>query len=197
MCAALRARGEDVVAYKPVVTGFDEPPEAWPTDDELLRAAAGEAVVPHRYGPAVSPHLAAEMAGETLAPHALVSAARRAGAGRTLIAEGVGGLLVPLTPSWSVRDLAVELGLPLLVAARPGLGTINHTLLTLEAARAAGLTVAAVVLTPWRERPTAMERSNRDTIQRLGQVPVATLAPTTPATLAAAGGELPLSSWLP
>ena len=50
-----------------------------------------------------------------------------------MIAEGVGGLLVPLTPDYLVRDLARDLGLPLVIAARPGLGTINHTLLTLEA----------------------------------------------------------------
>ena len=51
--------------------------------------------------------------------------------------EGVGGLMVPLTPGYLVRDLAVDLGLPLVIAARTGLGTINHTLLTIEAARAA------------------------------------------------------------
>ena len=52
--------------------------------------------------------------------------------------EGVGGLLVPITPGYLVRDLAVDLALPLVIAARTGLGTINHTLLTIEAARAAG-----------------------------------------------------------
>ena len=61
-----------------------------------------------------------------------------------------------------MRDLAVALGLPVLIAAAPGLGTINHTLLTLDAARAAGLDVRAVVLTPWPEQPSELERSNRD-----------------------------------
>ena len=173
---------------------MDEPPGDWPPDDELLRTAAGEAVVPHRYGPAVSPHLAAEMAGEELSPDALIAAARVDG---ILVAEGVGGLLVPLTPRFLVRDLAVALGLPLVVAARPGLGTINHTLLTLEAARSAGLAVAAVVMTPWRDDATTMERSNRETIERLGRVPVAGLPPTSPAALADAGARLPLEDWLP
>ena len=59
--------------------------------------------------------------------------------------------MVPLTPGYLVRDFARELGLPLVVAASPGLGTINHTLLTLEAAWAAELEVACVVLTPWPE----------------------------------------------
>ncbi len=74
-----------------------------------------------------------------------------------------------------MRDLAVDLGLPLVVAASPGLGTINHTLLTLEAARAAGLEVTAVVLTPWPDEPEQIERSNRETIAALGDVQVEAL----------------------
>ena len=108
-----------------------------------------------------------------------VSRAARAAsaAGDVLVAEGVGGLLVPLAPGYLVRDLAAELALPLIVAARPGLGTISHTLMTIECARAAGLDVRAVVLTPWPAAPTAMQSSNRDTIERLGAVEVATLPP--------------------
>ncbi len=74
-----------------------------------------------------------------------------------------------------MRDFAVDLGLPLVVAASPGLGTINHTLLTLEAARAAGLDVARVVLTPWPDEPSPIESSNRETIAALGEVAVETL----------------------
>jgi dethiobiotin synthetase len=65
--------------------------------------------------------------------------------------------------------------LPLVIAASPGLGTINHTLLTLESARATGLSVAAVMLTPWPEEPSAIERSNLETIESLGDVPVKVL----------------------
>ena len=193
IAAALRARGERVVAYKPAVTGFDEPPDGWPTDDVLLEGAAGKAVIPYRYGPAVSPHLAAAMAGEEISVEALIAAAQVDG---IVIAEGVGGLLVPLTKEFLVRDLAVALGLPLVIAARPGLGTINHTLLTLEAARSAGLTVAAVVMTPWPGEPTAMQLSNRQTIALLGSVPVHGLPPTTPDHLAEAAAALPLDAWL-
>ncbi len=92
-----------------------------------------------------------------------------------LVCEGVGGLLVPLAPGYLVRDLAAELALPLVIAASPGLGTINHTLLTIEAARAVGLTVAAVVLTPWPAQPSAIEGSNRETIEALGEVRVEVL----------------------
>ena len=63
-----------------------------------------------------------------------------------------------------------------MIAAGPGLGTINHTLLTVEAARAAGLEVRAVVLTPWPAAPGELELSNRATIADLGEVEVLTLA---------------------
>jgi dethiobiotin synthetase len=202
LVAAMAAEGEPVGAYKPVVTGLEEPPGAWPQDHELLASMAGmdpEEVAPLRYRPAVSPHLAAAMAGERIEPARLIEHARVLAQRGTLIVEGVGGLLVPLTDDFTVRDLAVELGLPLLVAARPGLGTISHTLLTLGAARAAGLHVSAVVLTPWPQQPSAMERSNHNTIARLGEIEVAGLAPVARpdrTELAQAGRGLPWRRWL-
>jgi dethiobiotin synthetase len=112
------------------------------------------------------------------------------------VCEGVGGLMVPFTSGYLVRDLAMALDMPVVVAARPGLGTINHTLLTIEAAHAGGLTVAAVVITPWPERPEDIHRSNRQTIETLGAVRVACLPRTTPDSLADAGAELPLDELL-
>ncbi len=191
LCAALVARDSTIAAFKPVVTGLDEPPDpVWPRDHELLGQVTGqapEAVAPYRFGPAVSPHYAAELAGTVIEPPALLSAARRH---ELLVAEGVGGLMVPLTPGYLVRDLAVDLGLPLVVVARTGLGTINHTLLTLDAARVAGLKVAGVVMTPWPEAPEPIHVSNRETVERLGGVPVAGLPPTDPASLAGAGASI-------
>ena len=162
-----------MATVKPVLTGTDEPPDpVWRPDDVLLGAR-----VARRFGPPVSPHLAAELEGTPIEPAELVALARDAAAGAdSVVVEGVGGLLVPITPGYLVRDYARELGLPVVVAARPGLGTINHTLLTLEAARAVALELRAVVLTPWPQAPSALERSNRATIERLGRVPVRTLA---------------------
>jgi dethiobiotin synthetase len=202
ICAGLAARGERVAAFKPVVTGLDEPPESWPRDHELLAAAANAGqsaaeVAPYTFGPAVSPHFAAELAGEAIEPGRLVEAAAAAAAGADwLVCEGVGGLLVPITPGYLVRDLAVDLALPVVVAARSGLGTISHSLLTIESAGAAGLTVAGVAMTPWPDRPEPIELSNRDTVQRLAGVDVTGLAPTDPGSLAAAGSRLPLDDWL-
>jgi dethiobiotin synthetase len=222
LLAAMRCAGRSVIAYKPAVSGLDEATASdgqapWPADHELLGAAAAMApqdVAPLRYGPAVSPQLAAEMAGEPLARERVLDGARKAlaaaaaptegGAGaetseRTLIVEGVGGLLSPLAEEMTVCDLAVAMRLPLLIAARPGLGTVNHALLTLQVARANGLNVRAVVLTPWPEHPSRLEQSNRAAITRLGFVEVGTLArAATPAIgeLARIGGELPWRRWL-
>jgi dethiobiotin synthetase len=198
ICAALAARGEPVAALKPVVTGLDEPPGEWAHDHVLLARAAGgrqtpEDVAPYRFGPPVSPHHAAELAGAMIEPARILAAARDH---ELLVCEGVGGLMVPITTGYLVRDLAVDLGLPLVIATRTGLGTINHTLLTIEAARAAGLTVAGVVMTPWPPEPEPIERSNRETIERLAGVPVHGLPHTDPDSLAAAGRSLPLHDWL-
>ena len=83
--------------------------------------------------------------------------------------------MVPLAAGYLVRDLARDLGLPLVIAASPVLGTINHTLLTLEAARSAGLHVAALVLTPWPADPGPIESSNRRTLEALGGAEVRVL----------------------
>jgi dethiobiotin synthetase len=199
ICAGLAAQGRRVAAFKPVVTGLDDPPGEWPYDHELLASVTGQepsAVAPWQFGPPASPHLAAELAGVTLEPPELLAAARRAGAyADALVCEGVGGLMVPITPGYLVRDFALDMRMPVVVAARPGLGTINHTLLTLEAARAAGLDPIAVVMTPWPSEPSRLEQSNRETVERLGTVPVATLPECTPESLAEAAESLPFGAW--
>jgi len=174
------ASRERVAVFKPAVSGLDELGEG-PADHELLRLASGSAqsddqIAPYRYGPALSPHLAAELAGERIDPERLRAAADAA-AERSdlLVCEGVGGFLVPLAPGYLVRDLARDLGLPVVIAASPGLGTINHTMLTAEAVRGAGLELAAIILTPWPDGPSSMEQSNRSTVGALTGAEVLTL----------------------
>lgn len=178
MARTLADDGLKVSVFKPAVTGLDEGVE---TDHALLRRASGsdqsdEEIAPYRYGPPASPHLAAALAGEEIRPERLRQvAAAAAEDGDAIVCEGVGGLLVPLSPDYLVRDLAVDLGYPLIVVAGPGLGTINHTLLTVEAARTAGLDVAAIVLNPWPDEPTEIERNNRKTLASLAEAPVLTV----------------------
>ncbi|MEV4420906.1 dethiobiotin synthase [Patulibacter sp. NPDC049589] len=208
ICARLRADGVRVAAHKPAVTGLDEPAPPYGRDHELLAACTGQSaedVCPRRFGPAVSPHLAAEGAGETLVPADLIAAARAAGAppadgtdAPTLVVEGIGGLLVPFDrEGFDLRALAVALGLPVVIAARPGLGTINHVRLTAEVARAAGLVVRGVVLTPWPSGD-ALADDNRRTIAELTGLPVDVLprCTLTPGGLAEAAAALPVGRWV-
>ncbi len=147
----------------------------------MLRVAAcssqsDDEITPYRYGPPMSPHLAGGLAGEEIDPERVMAAARAAATGAdAIVCEGAGGLLVPLSPSWNMRSLAVELGYPLVIVAPPGLGTINHTLLTVESARQVGLKVAAIVLNSWPADPTPIEADNRETIAALSGAPVLTL----------------------
>lgn len=186
--------GSRVAVFKPAVSGLDEL-GARESDQALLRRAAesdqsDHEIAPYRFGPATSPHLAAEIAGTAIDPERLKAAARAAAsAADLLVCEGVGGLLVPLTPGYLVRDLARDLGYPIVIVAPPGLGAINQALLTLEAARAVALEVRAVVLNPWPPEPGIVERSNRETIARLGRVEVVTMPPV---DLAAPGTWPPL-----
>jgi len=203
IAAGLRARGQPVTALKPVITGLQEPADPdWPPDHELLAQATGREpreLSLLRYGPPVSPHLAAELAGAPVDGVKLVSWIREQGRDdQLLVVEGVGGLLVPLGEGLDVRSLCTQLGLPIVIAARPGLGTINHTLLTLEAARSAALSIAAVVLTPWPSEPSVIERSNHATIEQLGDVRVDTLARLerlSAEQLLGAAQALPLEKW--
>lgn len=183
VAAAMVARsfvveGQEVRVYKPAVTGLDEPVEP---DHSILRRAArstqsDEEIAPYRYGPPLSPHLAAALAGEEIERKRLLEAAAAAAEGAdAFICEGVGGLLTPLNLNYQVRDLILDLAMPAAIAASPGLGTINHTLLTIEAARAVGLRVSTVILTPWPDDPGELEQSNRETIALFGDVDVATL----------------------
>lgn len=174
--------GRGVAVFKPAVSGLDgNEAERSAPDHEHLRTAARsvqseDEIAPYRYGPAVSPHLAAEMRGEEIDASRLRAGYERAlGSADFLVCEGVGGFMVPLRLDYLVRDFARDAGLPVVVVATPGLGTINHTLLTLAAVRAAELEVVAVVFSPWPQRPTPIERSNLTAVEHLGETRVVTL----------------------
>lgn len=201
--AALTADGKKVAAFKPAVSGLDEPTPGWPMDHELLAQATGwqspDAVTPHTFGPAVSPHLAAQEAGVAIElEHLLDAFTHAANQADVIVAEGVGGLMVPLAddPPLDVLDFAKAIALPVVVATHPGLGTISDTRLTVDRLQAEGLGVAAVVISGWPKTPNAMERSNLDTLARLAGVEVATLPLTSPSRLAADAAHLPIDRWL-
>ena len=203
MAAGSLAAGYSVRTRKPLLSGLDDSfDEGVPPDHMLLAAACGDiepadVIAPITFGPSVSPRLAAVQAGVAINTPAMLNGIRAAGeAADRLIVEGAGGWRVPITGSYGFRELAVDLALPVVVAASPGLGTINHSLLTIEAVRAAGLDVRCVVFGPWPQAPNSMELDNIETVRRLGDVAVATLPQIDhrkPQEFAAAGAELPLS----
>ncbi len=163
LIAELRARGFEVGAIKPIETGVG--PDG-PLDAIALRDAAGtgdtlELVCPQQFALPAAPNVAAHAEARDVDLAAIEAAFRRIADGRDfIIAEGAGGLLVPIRDGYTMADLARELGLPLLIVARAALGTINHTRLTLEAAATRNLLVVGVVISHAAGELSAADASN-------------------------------------
>ena len=130
--------------------------------------------VPYRFLFPASPHLAAEREGRQLDPAVIVESYRKLRERyRFLLVEGVGGALVPLTRETLLIDLVALLRIPVLVVARSGLGTLNHTLLTLEALRVRKIPVVGVVFSDGSDpEDELLVRDNIRTVAELGRVEV-------------------------
>jgi dethiobiotin synthetase len=179
---SLRSSGKRVGVIKPVTSGVQTGPGGEPqwSDAEALARAVGcfpiERVAPILLPPALAPPVAARLMGQRLTAQHVKSRTkdaldwwRKEQAAELMVVEGVGGLLCPLAEEMSVADLAVELDFPLLIIARRGLGTLNHALLTVEAARSRGLRVAGVILngTSPAPDPLAEETNPAELARRL------------------------------
>jgi dethiobiotin synthetase len=182
---------------KPVATGAEQD---WSEDTRILAEAAGDAdlaaVTPFTFAEAVAPPVAARRTATTLTLEGLARAVRRRSAeGMTVLVEGVGGLLCPLTEQQTVADLAAELDLPLLVVARQSLGTLNHTLLTVEAARRRGLRVAGVVVTATTPSRGLAEETNVEELRRRLDVPLLAVVPHEPVPVGGVISALAAVDW--
>jgi dethiobiotin synthetase len=186
---ALRAAGVRVGAYKPAVSGSRNESGGPIWDDVAqLQAALGtpippEILAPQRFRAALSPPAAARLEGMTVDSQLLRTGIDYwQGRADFVVVEGAGGILSPITDSETVADLARDLAFPLIVVARLGLGTINHTLLTLEAARSRRLSVAGIVLNqsvpPDPADPSPL--TNPADLLRLCDVPIVAIVPHTP-----------------
>jgi dethiobiotin synthetase len=159
---ALAGEGRRVGVMKCAATGVGWPGEPTMTDAALLAAAARsddplDLMCPQRFGPPLAPLTAASLEGRIVDIEAITQAATAlARRHQWLVVEGVGGAAVPLTPHLLVSDLIALLGLPALVVARSALGTVNHTVLTLEHLRARGVRVAGVVFVRGGEGPLTL-----------------------------------------
>ena len=191
LVAAARADGQDVVPMKPVQTGATSKAGGWRAPDlDFCLAMSGlepegstyRDMAPYCFSPPCSPHLAAREAGVSISLGAVSDAFNRLqGEHDAVMAEGAGGVLVPLDDTSTMLDLMVHLALPILVAASPRLGTLNHTLLTLLALRGAGLHVTGVVLVDTDGGPTGViEKDNRAMIEVMGDTRVLASLPHVP-----------------
>ena len=173
--------------WKPVQAGLDDE-----TDSQAVaRLAPGVTVLPEAYRLATpaSPHHAATLDGVTIDPLRLALPQGPGGSGdAALVVEGAGGLLVPLSDDLLFADMFLGWGLPVVLAARTTLGTINHTLLSLEALRARGIAVAGVAFVG--AAPSGAEQASMAAIARFGEVRIlghlGWLDPLTPTSLAEA-----------
>ena len=162
--------------WKPIQTGIEQ------DDDTAEVVRLGECRPDAVIEPGVrlqrplSPHLAARLSGVAIELQPLVDTA--ANARRTLIVEGAGGVLVPVNERDFMVDFMSRLGLPVLIVSRSTLGTINHTLLTIEALRRRSLTIAGVVMVgpPDADNREAIEQ--RGGVHVVGELPI--FEPLTP-----------------
>jgi dethiobiotin synthase len=169
LCRAEREVGRTVLYVKPVQTGLER---AEAGDAAFVAAAAGVPVVEGlRFPDPLAPAVAAERVGDVIDVDGLLADIAKAGDGYDrLIVEGAGGLLVPLWDDVTMADLADRLGAGLVVVTRPSLGTLNHTALTLEAARSRGLPVDGLVIAGWPAHPGVTEQTNLERLSAMAPV---------------------------
>jgi dethiobiotin synthetase len=191
IAALALARGDRVAVVKPAQTGIasDAGQDAEPADAETVRRLSGLTDLHElaRFPDPLSPEAAARVSG--LPPLDLADCAeyiaRLAGSRDLVLVEGAGGLLVRYDKAGStLADLAARLDAPVLVVAAAGLGTLNHTALTLEAIAARKLRLAGVVIGSWPSQPDLADRENLTDLETVAGAPLAGLLP-------AGSGSLP------
>ncbi|SVC13025.1 uncharacterized protein METZ01_LOCUS265879, partial [marine metagenome] len=155
-----RKHGVDTGVMKPIETGVDQNCSSESNSDaKFLLAVSGnkdplEEICPIRLKPATSPLQAARITGQTLDINLILENFEKLQAKHDhVMVEGIGGLLVPLTESYSVSNLIKDMNLPVIIVSRVSLGTINHTLLTVKVAKETGLNIAGIILNHTEDRP--------------------------------------------
>jgi len=182
IAAAFKARGLQVGVMKPMASGAEvnEFGKLVAEDATFLMRAAGigeserDLINPLCLAPALTPAVAAVVSGVEVDMPAILKVYQvLAGSYDPLLVEGVGGITAPLWQDYLLVDLMVKLALPVIIVTRPNLGTINHTVLTVEYARHRGLQVAGIIINGWNEDKVGiLERSNEEYIIRLTGVPI-------------------------
>jgi hypothetical protein len=151
-----------------------------------------------RFEAVAAPLIAAAMEGTELQPAELIDGARAAASGDVLVTALVGGLLAPVTQRYAIRDLARDLGAPVVIATRARPGMLNEALTTIAAARGGALQVAGVILTGFEEDPGRIVRDERAALEQLAGVSVVVLPADATGTdaLHEATRRWPIDAWL-
>jgi dethiobiotin synthetase len=182
---ALRQRGLNVGYMKPVETGCPVVDgEVLAQDSRFVREVTGirddlDLVCPYRLKAAAAPSIASRLEDVHIDLAYIVDQYFQLSLMHEIVVvEGVGGLMVPLNNSELVTDMVLSLGLEAVVVARPGLGTINHTLLTVNMAKMIGIGVAGVIFNGFGKEAIGLpERTNPDEVEHFAQVPVLGILP--------------------
>jgi len=182
----LRNRGINVGVMKPVTSGCNDKNGLLVSDDaELLAWGAGievnQEVAPYLLREPIAPSAAAELEHKKIEFSRILAAYHRLSEEHDfVIVEGAGGLMVPLAGGLLIADLVKLLDLPLLVVARPNLGTVNHTLLTCFVARTLGLEIKGTIINNYPDFPDSAESTAPHLIDSLSGVPLLARLPAFP-----------------
>lgn len=185
IAAILRHQGLKVGVFKPIASGCRHDREGLVSDDTEFLAYCADAdyplsvITPVTYKTPAAPVTCAAIEGVAVDFEAIATAYRYlCGHCDVVLVEGIGGAMVPLTETETILDLAVAFDLPVVIAARPNLGTINHSLLTIEAVRNAGLPVAGLVISGYNaETADAAEEAAPEVICHFSDVPLLSVVP--------------------
>ena len=176
----LRSAGRSVEVFKPVATGCRSDRHGLVSADAEFLAACADSrrklaeICPLCYAAAVAPNLAAQREGRPVDLEAIFRQYEAlAGAADAVVVEGIGGLLCPIRDDFWVIHLARMMGLAVVIVTRAELGAINHTLLTLHAARCAGLHVAGVIVNRYRLEPPTAAATTGSTVYARGDADLA------------------------
>jgi len=184
LAMALRAHGIRTGVMKPIATGCRSVGNSLVSDDAvfLMEAAENQYAVltnPVRFREPLAPSVAAEIEGRSINMQQVFFAYRELTRNyEFVIVEGIGGLLVPLTGHYSMAHLIRDLHLSVLIVGRIGLGTLNHTLLTVEALKARGIVIDGIILNGLDpHRSSLAELTNPKAIETLTGVPIRGVLP--------------------
>ncbi|MBT6717541.1 MAG: dethiobiotin synthase [Nitrospina sp.] len=173
-----KSQGMKVGVMKPIETGVDpECSSAANSDAKFLMEVSGNndaetEVCPYRLKTPASPYQSAQIAGTMIKPATLLENFKVLQSRHDkVLVEGIGGLMVPITPRYDVADLALEMGLPLIIVSRTQVGTLNHTLLTINAAQQRGLKIKGIILNS-SDKLNDIEKQQGKLINELSDTPI-------------------------